>query len=60
MNRLVLELSLEQEFSLRKYKEQVAKLSQDQAQECLIEALRQLMVKNNAIRSLIKSGTGLE
>jgi hypothetical protein len=51
-----LELSLEQEFSLRKYQEQVAQLDRDQAQEFLLEVLRQLMIKDNAIRSLLKSG----
>ncbi len=56
MNVLELELSLEQQFSLRQYESQVTKLSQEQASEFLIEALRQLMVKDNAIRSLIKSG----
>jgi hypothetical protein len=56
MNILELELSLEQQFSLRQYESQVTNLSQDQASEFLIEALRQLMIKDNAIRSLIRSG----
>jgi Phycobilisome degradation protein nblA len=50
-----LELSLEQQFSLSKYELHVKELSQERAQEFLIEAFRQLMVKDNAIRSLIKS-----
>jgi Phycobilisome degradation protein nblA len=58
MNLSALELSLEQQFSLVKYQEQVTHLSQDQAQEFLLEVLRQLMVKDNAIRSLIRSGMG--
>jgi hypothetical protein len=59
MDMLALGLSLEQKFSLRKYEEQVQKLSLTQAQELLVEALRQLMVKDNTIRSLVKSGSGL-
>jgi Phycobilisome degradation protein nblA len=54
-----LELSLEQQFSLRKYENQVTKLDRIQAQKFLLEALRQLMVKDNAIRSLVKSGSGI-
>jgi hypothetical protein len=59
MDISALELSLEQQFSLRKYQSQVKELSQDQAQEFLLEAFRQLMVKDNAIRSLVKSGAGI-
>jgi Phycobilisome degradation protein nblA len=59
MDNLALELSLEQQFSLRKYESQVKELSQTQSQEFLLEALRQLMVKDNAIRSLVKSDMDL-
>ena len=55
MDISALELSLEQQFSLSKYELHVKELSQERAQEFLIEAFRQLMVKDNAIRSLIKS-----
>ncbi len=55
MNISSLELSLEQQFSLKQYEHQVTQLSSDQAQEFLIEVFRQLMVKDNIIRSLIKS-----
>jgi Phycobilisome degradation protein nblA len=58
MDILKLELSLEQKFSLRKYEKQVQELSLTQAQELLVEALRQLMVKDNTIGSLVKSGFG--
>jgi hypothetical protein len=58
MNTLALELSLEQQFFLRLYEQQVTKLSQDQAQEFLVEMIRQMMVKDNVIRSLIKFGLG--
>jgi Phycobilisome degradation protein nblA len=56
MDKLILELSLEQKFSLARYQEQVRSLSHGQAQEFLIELLRQTMVKDNVIRSLLRSG----
>ena len=59
MDVLALELSLEQQFHLKKYEHQVTDLSQKQAQEFLVEAFRQLMIKDNAIRSLMKSAFGL-
>ena len=59
MDVLALELSLEQQFHLKKYEHQVTDLSQKQAQEFLVEAFRQLMIKDNAIRSLMKSAFSL-
>jgi Phycobilisome degradation protein nblA len=59
MHQIQLELSLEQQFSLRQSKTLVAQLSQAQAQELLIEVLHQLLVKDNAIRSLVKSQLGI-
>lgn len=47
-------LNLEQEFTLRTYKEQVKKLSTEESQEYLLEVLRQLMIKENMIKHLIK------
>ena len=58
MNIPKLQLSLEQEFALIQYEKQVTSVSQVQAQELLIEAFRQLMVKDNVIRSLMKSEMG--
>ena len=55
MNIPKLQLSLEQEFTLTQYKKQITSVDQAQAQELLIEAFRQLMVKDNVIRSLVKS-----
>ncbi|NMG05904.1 phycobilisome degradation protein nblA [Brasilonema sp. UFV-L1] len=48
-----LALSLEQEFSLKTYEQQVKGLNQDQAQGLLLEVLRQLMIKENVIKHLI-------
>ena len=47
-------LSLEQKFSLRTYEETVKSLDHQQAQEMLLEVLRQLMIKDNMIKSMIK------
>jgi Phycobilisome degradation protein nblA len=58
MNTLALELSLEQQFSLYQYENQVKKLSSQETQKLLIDVLRQLMVKDNVIRSLIRFGIG--
>jgi Phycobilisome degradation protein nblA len=55
MNIPKLELSLEQEFALIQYENQVTRVGQAQAQELLIEAFRLLMIKDNVIRSLMKS-----
>jgi hypothetical protein len=55
MDILALDLTLEQQFLLRNYEQQVKNLSQDRAQEFLLQAFRQLMVKDNVIRSLVKS-----
>lgn len=48
------ELSLEQRFNLKVYEEQVKRMNQDEAQSCLLEVLRQLMVKENVIKQLVK------
>lgn len=47
-------LSLEQQFSLRAYEDQVKGLNEEQAQEMLLQVLRQLMVKENLIKHLMK------
>lgn len=47
-------LSLEQEFQLKVIREQVENLSPAQTQEYLLEAMRQLMLKDNWIRHTFK------
>ncbi|PZV11438.1 MAG: phycobilisome degradation protein nblA [Leptolyngbya sp.] len=49
-----MELSLEQKFNLKVYEEQVKGLSLEQSQDFLLEVLRQLMVKDNMIKHLLK------
>jgi hypothetical protein len=48
------ELSFEQEFNLRVYTEQVKNLNLLEAQEFLLEVLRQSMVKENLFKQIIK------
>jgi hypothetical protein len=48
-------LSIEQEFKLQVLKDQVKDLSREQAQEYLIEVFRQMMVKDNLMKHLIKN-----
>jgi hypothetical protein len=50
-----LQLSLEQRFSAKMQESQVRELSREQAQEMLLELMRQLMIKDNVIRYLMKS-----
>jgi hypothetical protein len=47
-------LSLEQMFNLRIYESQIKGLSQEESQNYLLEVLRQLMVKDNLIKQLLK------
>lgn len=51
---LPLSLSMEQQFNLKVYEDQVKVLSQGQAQDFLLEVMRQLMIKDNVIRHLMK------
>ena len=48
-------LSLEQQFKLQVLREQVKNLSQEQAQDYLIEVFRQMMVKDNLVKQLLKN-----
>ena len=49
------QLTLEQQFKLQVLKEQVAGLSKEQAQEYLLEMFRQMMVKDNLVKQLLKN-----
>lgn len=51
---LPIDLSLEQQFHLKVYEEQVRGLDAAQAQEFLLEVLRQMMIKDNMIKHLMK------
>jgi Phycobilisome degradation protein nblA len=51
---LPLTLNLEQQFNLKMYQDQIRHMSQDQAQDALLEVMRQIMIKDNVIRHLMK------
>ena len=48
-------LSMEQEFKLQVLREEVKSLNQEQAQEYLLELFRQMMVKDNLVKHLLKN-----
>lgn len=50
------ELSLEQQFSIRAIELNSQNLSLDQLREILAELSKQLIVKDNVIRHLVKNG----
>lgn len=54
------ELSLEQQFSIRSFETQVEKMSREQAQEFLIKLYEQMLVRENMYKSFIKHQWGLE
>jgi hypothetical protein len=51
------QLTIEQEFRLSVFTQEIQNLSQEQAQEFLVEMFRQMMVKENIIRTLFKDTT---
>lgn len=48
-------LTLEQQFKLQLVKDQVRGLSLEQAQEYVVEVMRQMMVKDNLVKHLLKN-----
>jgi hypothetical protein len=54
------ELSLEQQFSLRSFKSQVANMTLDQAQGFLVELYEQMMVRDQLYKKVIKHQWGIE
>jgi hypothetical protein len=53
---LPLSLTIEQEFQLNVYTIQAKTLSAEQAQELLIEVIRQNMIKDNLVKHFMKKG----
>ena len=47
-------LSMEQQFKLHVLSQEVQQMSREQAQQYLIEVLRQMMVKDNVVKKMIK------
>ncbi|HEY9824360.1 MAG TPA: NblA/ycf18 family protein [Stenomitos sp.] len=53
------ELSLEQQFNVRAFAEQVKDLTQEQAQSFLVDMYRQMVVKEALYKSLLKQQMGI-
>ena len=49
------QLSMEQQFQLKVLQDQVQDLTKEQAQEYLLELFRQMMVKDNLVKHLLKN-----
>lgn len=54
------ELSLEQKFSLRSFETQVKQMSQQQAQEFLVQLYEQMIIRENMYKDFIKHQWGLD
>jgi len=59
MNRPI-ELSLEQEFNIRSFSDQVDRMSREQAQEFLVNLYRQMMLKEEMYKHFLKHEWGLD
>jgi hypothetical protein len=53
------DLSLEQEFNLKVFADLVQNLSHEQAKEFLVELNRQMMIRENLYRDLLKQYLGM-
>lgn len=52
-------LTLEQQFNLRRVADRTKALSQEQAQELIVELQRQIMIKDNLYKEIIKHEWGI-
>ncbi len=59
MNQPV-ELSLEQQFSIRSFETQVQQMSREQAQDFLVKLYEQMIVRENMYKQFLKHQWGLE
>lgn len=55
-----IELSLEQEFSIRAFQTQVAKMNLEQAQEFLVKLYEQMIVREATYQQLLKHQWGID
>lgn len=53
------QLTLEQQFTLKRFSDEVPKLTKEQSQEMLIEVYRQMMVKETMYRQILKGEWGI-
>ncbi|BAU14415.1 phycobilisome degradation protein nblA [Leptolyngbya sp. NIES-3755] len=54
------ELSLEQQFSIRSFETQVKQMSREQAQEFLVQLYEQMLMRETMYRHFLKHEWGLE
>lgn len=54
------QLSLEQEFNQRMFADQVQHMSHEQSQEFLVQLHKEMMVRENLYREILKDAWGLE
>ncbi len=54
------ELTLEQQFSLRYFRDQVSHMSREQAQQFLIELYEQMMLRETMYRHFLKQQWGMD
>lgn len=54
-----IELSLEQQFSIRSFQTQVEQMSREQAQDFLIKLYEQMIVRENMYKAFLKHQWGL-
>ncbi|HEY9845010.1 MAG TPA: NblA/ycf18 family protein [Candidatus Caenarcaniphilales bacterium] len=55
-----IELSLEQQFSLRSFADQVQHMSREQAQDFLVNLYKQMMLKETMYKHFLKHEWGLD
>lgn len=55
-----IELSLEQQFSLRSFETQVAHMSHEQAQDFLVKLYEQMMMRETMYRHFLKHQWGID
>ncbi len=55
-----MELSLEQQFNLRSFQTQVAKMSHEQTQDFLIKLYEEMLKRENLYKDVLKHQWGLE
>lgn len=55
-----IELSMEQQFSIRSFETQVEKMSREQAQNFLVELYKQMMMRETMYKHFLKHQWGLE
>jgi hypothetical protein len=55
-----IELTLEQQFSIRFFETQVQDMTREQAQEFLVKLYKQMMMQENTYKNLLKHQWGFE